>query len=178
MRAYAIAILTAIGSATLAVATDDRSAVVPDSPEQSAARIVARAEALELLGEKPQRRVYRREDGTIRMLRLHEMQLSDREFQSLATLRELEVIDFSKTNISDRHLLYYARLPKLVNLRLSGTEISDAGIKHLRNYPSLRSLCMGYVNVSRQAVDDLKSVHQTKYQRKRPLSIGYSRPKQ
>ena len=145
--------------------------------EQTAARVVERAAALERAGERNSQRIYRREDGTIRMLRLHEMQLSDREFQSLATMRELEVIDFSKTNIKNRHLSHYVHMPNIINLRLSWTAITDAGLKHLRRYPSLRSLCMGRVNVTRQAVDDLKSTHQATFERERPLAIGYSRPK-
>jgi hypothetical protein len=38
---------------------------------------------------------------------------------------------------------------------------------------SLRSLCMTRVNVSRAAIDHLKSVHQAKFKRKRPLGIGH-----
>ncbi len=106
------------------------------------------------------------------------MQLSDREFQSLATLRDLEVIDFSKTNIRNRHLAHYVRLPGIINLRLSGTAITDAALRHLQRYPSLRSLCMGHVNVSQEAVDHLKSIHQARFERKRPLAIGYSQPRE
>jgi len=35
---------------------------------------------------------------------------------------------------------------------------------------------MGHVNVSQEAIDHLKSIHQATFERERPLAIEYSRP--
>ena len=175
-RIIAIAGLTWVAATSPCLSTNE-TRPAPLTAEQTAAKVVARASDLERAGGRNSKRIYRRDDGTIRMLRLHEMQLSDREFQSLATMPELEVIDFSKTNIRNQHLAHYVRMPSIINLKLSSTAITDAGIKFLQRYPGLRSLCMGRVNVTQRAVDNLKSAHQARFARPRPINIGYSRPK-
>ena len=149
--------------------------LLPDSPTQTAAKLIERLEEMERSGEPRIRRVYRRDDGTIRMLRCHELELTEREFYSITTIRRLEVLDFSKSNIRNHHLAYYSQLPGLVNIRLHLTKITDAGVNHFIDYPALRSICLGKVDVSYEAWAKMKSLHQEKYHRERPLAGGLGR---
>jgi hypothetical protein len=177
MKIVATIALAMTFGASLSDAVVRTEALLPDSPARTAAKLIERLEAMEMSGEPKTQRVYRRDDGTIRMLRCHELVLTEHEFYCIATIRELEVLDFSKSNLRNHHLAYYSQLPNLVNLRLNLTKITDAGVKHFIGYAALHSICLGKVDVSYEAWAKMKALHQEKHHRERPIAGGPSGPR-
>ena len=179
MKILAIAASVVAAGTHFCGAIDREQAAAPDSPKETATKLIARLEALEKNDSQGRKikRIYRNGDGTIRMLRFRDMELTDREFHSINQFRHLVSIDFSQSNLRDRHLVHYSDLPELVNLRTHLTKLTDASLRHLIHYPKLRSICMGKTDITYDGWTKFKSLHQAKFKTERQVIGSPSRPR-
>ena len=75
----------------------------------------------------------------------------------LKHLRNLRLLDLSRTGVRDEDLKYVAACETLADLDLSHNPISDEGLKHLHRLRHLRFLDLTNVDVSVESVDALQA---------------------
>jgi hypothetical protein len=69
--------------------------------------------------------------------------LTDKSFEHLATLTELEHLTVRESKVSAAALGTLGKLPKLKALRLSDSGLTDADLKHFAGFPALTELKIG-----------------------------------
>lgn len=138
----------------------------------SGAGIVARAQTSELrtAGGKVVNRVEQDQNGHVIRLVLNDLQLSQEEIQELGELEHLRQLILFRTNLRDPDLKHLSRCRNLESLNLTGTEVTDNAVDSLLKFEKLKYLCLGDVNISPEAIAQLKShVHA----RGQDLKLGY-----
>ena len=80
------------------------------------------------------------------------------QLNKLLELPQLRKLYLISTNIENESLEYIENLSNLEELNLSYTQIDDDGLPHLYNLSSLKYLDLSGTKVTRQEIDNLKSV--------------------
>lgn len=94
----------------------------------------------------------------VRSLYLADRPLNDPALLAeLRHLRNLQLLDVSRTGIGDEDLKHIAACETLVDLNLSHNPITGEGLKHLHRLRNLRFLDLTNVDVSIEAVDALQA---------------------
>jgi Leucine-rich repeat (LRR) protein len=70
-------------------------------------------------------------------LRIRGGDLGDDGLKSLATVKNLRIINLPHTHVTDAGLAALEELPQLEQLRIGSPKITDAGIQRLANFPAL-----------------------------------------
>jgi hypothetical protein len=80
-----------------------------------------------------------------RLPRLRGLNMYDAAFygDGLEYLRDIEVLDLSRTDVGDDAMPKFAAMRNLKSLSLTGTKITDAGLEHLKGLTQLRELWLG-----------------------------------
>jgi hypothetical protein len=112
-------------------------------------------------------RIERDEQGEVVRLYLDRLDLQAADYAALAHLPELCTLSLRGTGATSGDLASLQELTKLESLVLTETQIDDDVLPHLLALPALKTLCLLGVDVSSEAVSELK--------RLRPkLGLGYS----
>jgi serine/threonine protein kinase len=82
--------------------------------------------------------------------------LTDRGFDEIKHMENLEKLDLSKTAITSLGLTQLLSLRKLYELNLDGTFITDEALKTIASMQSLKSLSANQCHVTAKAIDELK----------------------
>lgn len=102
--------------------------------------------------------IIRRNWPLIRNLNIGETKaLTNNGATSLSEMKELEVLDCSRTNLSDEGLDQIAKLPKLRHIDVLGCSITDDGLSRLQASESLKSINVRTTKVTRQGVQALQA---------------------
>jgi hypothetical protein len=85
-------------------------------------------------------------------------EVSDKDLECLADLRDLERLHLPATDVGDKTLETIAGLPKLRRLSLWRTNITDRGIEHLGRLASLEALDIQETAVTQKALGHLEKL--------------------
>lgn len=89
-------------------------------------------------------------------LSVNDMPVTDDLLSNLAPLKGLETLSLQNTSVTDAGAAHIAKLSNLKALLLDGSKITDQGLPALKSLNKLTLLSLRRLNVSAQAVDDLK----------------------
>jgi len=79
---------------------------------------------------------------TLRLLYLHELNVSDAGMANLAHLKNLELLDVWDIPATDKSVEVIAKLPALKTLMLRSTNVTDAGLELLLTMPNLETVTL------------------------------------
>ncbi len=84
----------------------------------------------------------------IRSLDLSYTSVTDSSAESIAQLKNLQVLKLEGTATTDAMLATVAKLPEISMLHLAKTKISDRGLKHLKDHKTLNVLDLSSCNIT------------------------------
>ena len=94
-------------------------------------------------------------------LDLSEKNLTDEDFQRLATCLGLRRLNLTNTTITDDQLASLGRVVTIEELNLSGTKITDNGLETLSRLPALSKLYLNHTSITDKGVRNLGRLHLT-----------------
>lgn len=77
---------------------------------------------------------------------------SDADLKTLHAVKNLKVLDLSRTNVTDEGMPFLAKLPSLESLNLSCTGVTDEGMSALAKSSTLKWLGLSFTTVSDEGV--------------------------